>query len=162
MPVLTEEVDGSVVATGEFPLDGTQQQPGDHEHSDQHMDAVVVMLEKGLALVCEDALPPYAIEWLDKQQISRIPVAYKDCVKLGGNLVSLGNKRVLSMSHNVNVNAQLETEGFDRDDAFTSKTVEGIRHYYPTKKAGDVLKSLRELAGVGFETKEGGRTFDVD
>lgn len=78
-----------------------------------HMDAVVVMLEKGLALVCEDALPPYAIEWLDQQEISRISVSYKDCVKLGGNLVSLGNKRVLSMSHNVNVNAQLEAEGFE-------------------------------------------------
>jgi len=78
-----------------------------------HMDAVVVMLEKGLALVCEDALPPYALEWLDKQEIERIPVAYKDCVKLGGNLVSLGNKRVLSMAHNVNVNAQLEAQGFD-------------------------------------------------
>jgi len=78
-----------------------------------HVDAVVVMLEKGLALVCEDALPPYAIEWLDKQGISRIPVSYKDCVKLGGNLVSLGNKRVLSMAHNVNVNAQLEAEGFE-------------------------------------------------
>lgn len=78
-----------------------------------HMDAVVVMLEKGLALVCEDALPPYAIEWLDAQEISRIPVSYKDCVKLGGNLVSLGNKRVLSMSHNIAVNAQLEAEGFE-------------------------------------------------
>lgn len=78
-----------------------------------HVDAVVVMLEKGLALVCEDALPPYAIEWLDKHDISRIPVSYKDCVKLGGNLVSLGNKRVLSMAHNVNVNAQLEAEGFE-------------------------------------------------
>lgn len=78
-----------------------------------HVDAVVVMLEKGLALVCEDALPPYAIEWLDKQEISRIPVSYKDCVKLGGNLVSLGDKRVLSMAHNINVNAQLEAEGFE-------------------------------------------------
>lgn len=78
-----------------------------------HMDAVVVMLEKGLALVCEDALPDYAIDWLDKQEIRRIPVAYKDCVKLGGNLVSLGSKRVLSMAHNINVNAQLEAEGFE-------------------------------------------------
>ncbi len=78
-----------------------------------HMDAVVVMLEKGLALVCEDALPSYAIDWLDAQEIERIPVAYKDCVKLGGNLVSLGNKRVLSMAHNITVNAQLEAEGFE-------------------------------------------------
>ena len=78
-----------------------------------HMDAVVVMLEPGLALVCEDALPSYAIDWLDGQGISRIPVAYADCVQLGGNLVSLGEKRVLSMAHNVNVNARLEREGFE-------------------------------------------------
>jgi N-dimethylarginine dimethylaminohydrolase len=78
-----------------------------------HMDAVVVMLEKGLALVCEDALPPYALEFLDKHQIRRLPIAYRDCVKLGGNVVSLGNRRVLSMSHNVTVNAQLKAEGFE-------------------------------------------------
>ncbi|MDC1287265.1 arginine deiminase family protein [Gammaproteobacteria bacterium] len=78
-----------------------------------HMDAVVVMLEKELALVCEDALPGYAIEWLDDQEINRIVVPYADCVKLGGNIVSLGNKRILSMSHNVNVNAVLKDEGFE-------------------------------------------------
>jgi len=78
-----------------------------------HMDAVVVMLEKGLALVCEDALPGYAIEWLEQQEIDRIVVPYADCVKLGGNIVSLGNKRVLSMSHNVNVNAVLKDKGFE-------------------------------------------------
>ncbi len=78
-----------------------------------HMDAVVVMLERGLALVCEDALPPYALDLLSEQEIEVIPVTYADCVKLGGNLVSLGNRRVLSMSHNVNVNKQLEDKGFD-------------------------------------------------
>lgn len=78
-----------------------------------HMDAVVVMLEENLALVCEDALPSYAIEWLNEKEIDRIIVPYADCVKLGGNIVSLGNKRVLSMSHNVNVNRMLEAEGFE-------------------------------------------------
>ena len=77
-----------------------------------HMDAVVVMLEEGLALVCEDALPGYAIDWLDKQGIDRIVVPYADCVKLGGNIVSFGNRRVLSMAHNVNINAKLEQRGF--------------------------------------------------
>jgi N-dimethylarginine dimethylaminohydrolase len=42
-----------------------------------------------------------------------IKVAYADCVELGGNLVSLGGKRVLSMSHNANVNRQLEEVGFE-------------------------------------------------
>ncbi len=79
-----------------------------------HMDAVVVMLEKGLALVCEDALPDYALDYIKQTQgIETVTIAYADCVKLGGNLVSLGNKRVLSMSHNVNVNRQLAERGFD-------------------------------------------------
>jgi N-dimethylarginine dimethylaminohydrolase len=78
-----------------------------------HMDAVVVMLEEKLALVCEDALPTYAIDWLDRQEIERIIVPYADCVKLGGNVVSLGNRRVLSMAHNVNINARLSEEGFE-------------------------------------------------
>ena len=65
-----------------------------------HVDGVFVMLEENLALVCEDALPVYALDWLDKHGIERIVVPYADCVKLGGNLVSLGNKRILSMSHN--------------------------------------------------------------
>lgn len=78
-----------------------------------HMDAVVVMLEENLALVCEDALPAYAIDWLDKQGIERIVVPYADCVKLGGNVVSLGNKRVLSMAHNLNVNERLKEQGFE-------------------------------------------------
>ena len=78
-----------------------------------HMDAVVVMLEQNLALVCEDALPAYAIQWLDQLGIERIIVPYADCVKLGGNVVSLGNRRVLSMAHNININARLKDAGFD-------------------------------------------------
>jgi len=78
-----------------------------------HMDAVVVMLEKNLALVCEDALQPYALEFIKKtHEIDVVKVAYADCVKLGGNIVSLGNKRILSMSHNINVNKQLSDLGF--------------------------------------------------
>ena len=78
-----------------------------------HVDGVFVMLEENLALVCEDALPVYALDWLDQHGIERIVVPYADCVKLGGNLVSLGDKRILSMSHNVNINALLENEGFE-------------------------------------------------
>jgi N-dimethylarginine dimethylaminohydrolase len=82
-------------------------------HQFVHMDAVVVMIEKGLALICEDALPSYALEFIkQKHAIRSIKVDYADCVQLGGNLVSLGNRRVLSMSHNLAVNARLEGEGF--------------------------------------------------
>jgi N-dimethylarginine dimethylaminohydrolase len=80
-----------------------------------HMDAVVVMLEKGLALVCVDGLPAYGLEILEREGIEIIPVSYADCVKLGGNLVSLGNHRILSMSHNINVNRELQSRGFEVD-----------------------------------------------
>ncbi|WP_158817492.1 dimethylarginine dimethylaminohydrolase family protein [Methylocapsa sp. S129] len=83
-------------------------------HQFVHMDAAVVMLEKGLALICEDALPPYALDVIKvKHGIRSINVPYADCVRLGGNVVSLGRKRVLSMSHNRNINARLEEEGFE-------------------------------------------------
>jgi len=79
-----------------------------------HMDAVVVMVEKGLALVCEDALPEYALDILKNDlELEIINVPYADCVKLGGNVVSLGNRRILSMSHNVNVNQKLTDLGFE-------------------------------------------------
>lgn len=77
-----------------------------------HMDAVVVMLEENLALVCEYALPKHAIEWLDQKGIERVIVPYADGVKRRGNVVSLGNKRVLFMSHKLNINGLLREQGF--------------------------------------------------
>jgi N-dimethylarginine dimethylaminohydrolase len=78
-----------------------------------HLDATLVMLAEKYALVCEDALEDYVLDFLRARGVSWIPVAYRDCVKLGGNLVNLGGGRVLSMAHNTTVNAQLEAEGFD-------------------------------------------------
>ena len=45
--------------------------------------------------------------------VVEVVVPYADCVKLGGNVVSLGNKRVLSMAHNLNVNVRLRDAGFE-------------------------------------------------
>lgn len=78
-----------------------------------HMDAVVVMVARGVALVCEDALERYVLDWLDSHDVKRIPVTYRECVGLGGNVVALGEERILSMSQNVTVNERLAAEGFD-------------------------------------------------
>lgn len=77
-----------------------------------HMDAVVVMLGKDVALVCTDALEAYATDWLKARGIRFIDVPYRDCVKLGGNVVYLGNEKIISMAHNANLNARLKAEGF--------------------------------------------------
>ena len=78
-----------------------------------HLDAVVVMLHSKLALVCDDALERYALDWFDANGIKRIPVTYRECVNLGGNLVSLGGGRILSMAANTAVNARLRAEGLE-------------------------------------------------
>ena len=78
-----------------------------------HLDTTVVMLSEGLALVCEDALESYVLDFLKAHGISWIPISYRDCMKLGGNLVSLGGGRVLSIVTNEAVNERLSAEGFE-------------------------------------------------
>jgi N-dimethylarginine dimethylaminohydrolase len=78
-----------------------------------HMDAVVVMLGKKVALVCVDALEAYALDFLRSRGIRFIEVPYRECVKLGGNVVYLGNDRVISMAHNTFINDRLRAEGFE-------------------------------------------------
>ena len=78
-----------------------------------HMDALVVMLAPKVALVCEDGLEDYVLDWLRDHGIRTIPVTYRECVQLGGNVVSLGEERVLSMSQNTTVNDRLAAEGFE-------------------------------------------------
>jgi N-dimethylarginine dimethylaminohydrolase len=77
-----------------------------------HMDAVVVMLGKDVALVCTDALEPYALDWLKGHGVRFIDVPYRECVKLGGNVVYLGNETIISMAHNKALNERLRAEGF--------------------------------------------------
>jgi len=78
-----------------------------------HMDAVVVMVAPKLALVCVDALERYALDWLAAHSIKIMPVSYKECVSLGGNVVCLGDERVLSTTQNVAVNERLRAEGLE-------------------------------------------------
>jgi N-dimethylarginine dimethylaminohydrolase len=78
-----------------------------------HLDTVMVMLSEGLALVCEDALESYALDYLRAHGIGWIPLSYRDVMELGGNLVSVGGGRLLSTAANAAVNARLATEGFD-------------------------------------------------
>lgn len=78
-----------------------------------HLDTTLVMLAEGLALVCEDALESYVLEFLREHGISWIPFSYRDCMQLGGNLVSLGGGRVLSIVTNEAVNERVAAEGFD-------------------------------------------------
>ena len=78
-----------------------------------HMDALVVMIAEKLAVVCKDALEDYVTDALEARGIEMVPVGYRECVRLGCNVVPLGDKRILSMASNADLNARLEALGFE-------------------------------------------------
>ena len=79
-----------------------------------HMDALVVPIAPKLAVACLDALESWVIDWVTANGFEIVDVPYRECAKnLGVNLVSLGDKRILSMASSANLNARLEAMGFE-------------------------------------------------
>lgn len=77
-----------------------------------HLDVIFSMAAPGLALVCEDALDPGFLDWLDAHQVRRIPVGYREAMAdMACNVLALGAGRVLSPRHSTRVNAALRAEG---------------------------------------------------
>jgi N-dimethylarginine dimethylaminohydrolase len=60
-----------------------------------HMDVMTVMLTDNLAAVCSEILDPRVIERYKSLGIDTVEVPYRHALKMGCNVVSLGNDRVL-------------------------------------------------------------------
>ena len=78
-----------------------------------HMDGLVVPLDHKLVVTCLDALEGWVIDWLKKKGFDFVDVGFSEAKDLGVNLVSLGNKKVLSMATSVNLNKKLEGLGYE-------------------------------------------------
>lgn len=78
-----------------------------------HLDTQFCMLDRSTALACRDVLSDAFLTDIDALGIRTLPVTYKEVQALGGNVVSLGDRRILSTAHNGRVNAMLADEGFD-------------------------------------------------
>lgn len=78
-----------------------------------HMDALVVMIAPKLAVACTEALEDYVLDWLKAKGIGTVDVNYHDCVRLGCNVVALGNDRILSLASNKTLNEKLKALGFE-------------------------------------------------
>lgn len=76
-----------------------------------HLDVIFGMLAPGLAAVCMDVIPDWIPEWLKSLGVEILPVAYKDAMRLGCNVVSLGQDRVLSTAHNKKLNDRMKALG---------------------------------------------------
>lgn len=78
-----------------------------------HLDALLVPAAPKLAVVCEDVLEDWVLDWLRARQFQLIDVPYRHAKDLGVNLVSLGDGRVLSMKGESDVNEQLRAYGLE-------------------------------------------------
>jgi N-dimethylarginine dimethylaminohydrolase len=73
---------------------------------------MVCMLAPKLAAVCLDTTDDGVIRWLKGRGIELVPVSYRDTMKLGCNVVSLGGERILSTAESKDLNAKLRAMGF--------------------------------------------------
>ena len=77
-----------------------------------HIDLMVCMLAPKLAAVCLDTTSDRVISWLRAKGIELVPVSYRDTMRLGCNVVALGNDRILSTADSEDLNARLRALGF--------------------------------------------------
>jgi len=76
-----------------------------------HLDLLFCMAAPGLAVACLDALDPGFVAWLKDGGIRCIPVPYREAMRLGCNILSLGMGRVISARQSRDLNAALRAEG---------------------------------------------------
>jgi N-dimethylarginine dimethylaminohydrolase len=76
-----------------------------------HLDVLFCMAAPGLAVACTDVLDEGFLGWLGDRGIRVIPVPYREAMRLGCNVLSLGGDRVISSRGSVALNAALRAEG---------------------------------------------------
>lgn len=78
-----------------------------------HLDTIFTVVDRDLALGCRDVLDDAFMAEMERGGMDILPVSYKDARRLGCNVVSLGDRRVLTSVDNAAVNAQLAARGYE-------------------------------------------------
>jgi N-dimethylarginine dimethylaminohydrolase len=76
-----------------------------------HLDTLFTLADRQLGVACVDALEPDFLREVEGLGIELIDVTVREVQKLGANLLSLGDRRVLSSVDNFRINALLERYG---------------------------------------------------
>jgi N-dimethylarginine dimethylaminohydrolase len=76
-----------------------------------HIDLMVCMLAPKLAAVCEDTTDDGTLRWLREKGVEIVPVSYRDTMKLGCNVVALGDDRVISTAESTELNERMRAHG---------------------------------------------------
>ncbi len=77
-----------------------------------HLDTQFCLLDAGTALACRDVLSDCFLDAVERLGIAILPATYKEVQALGCNVVSLGDRRIVSAAHNARVNAMLGEAGY--------------------------------------------------
>jgi N-dimethylarginine dimethylaminohydrolase len=78
-----------------------------------HLDVLFCMAAPGLAVACLDVLEEGFTAWLGARGIRCLPVPYRETMRLGCNILSLGGDRVISAAESRALNAALRAEGLE-------------------------------------------------
>jgi len=77
-----------------------------------HLDTLFSMVDDRLALACVDALEPVFVALLEGLGIEIVRATVREVERLGCNLLSLGDGRILSSADNERVNRKLVSLGY--------------------------------------------------
>lgn len=112
-----------------FEAEGWEVKPTYFDPYYVHIDLMVVMLAEKLAAVCLECTAPDVVAWLKAKNIDIIPVSFEDTMRLGCNVMSMGEDRIILPKHSQALSQQLKARGFDVaeiDMSEISKTGGGI------------------------------------
>lgn len=90
-----------------------------------HIDVLVAMLAEKLMAVCVDAVEPEFIDWLKSRNIEIVDISYPQVMKLGVNVVALGNDRVMLPAENTELKEKCLAHGLEVFDPDISMITPG-------------------------------------
>jgi len=77
-----------------------------------HLDTLLCLADRDLAMACTDVLEDTLLETLTDMGLDLMPVSYKEARRLGSNLLALGERRVLTAGTCSRLDAELAVRGY--------------------------------------------------
>lgn len=78
-----------------------------------HLDMCFNLIDDHLALICKDAFDISFLQELQKRKIELIEVSKEDIFRHGLNVQALGDKKVLALKKNHDINLQIKQKGYE-------------------------------------------------
>jgi N-dimethylarginine dimethylaminohydrolase len=77
-----------------------------------HLDTLITMVDRHRAVACVEGLEEGFVAELHALDIDLLPVTLEEVDRLGANILSLGERRLVSTANNARVNGELERLGY--------------------------------------------------